>query len=454
MPAAQMKHILIIGMGEVGTHLAKVLSSEGHYVTVVDPDKNKLSHIADAYDVKTVQGDGSWPRILDDADAHAADVLLAVSNDDSINMLCCLFGKRLGAKSTVLRLKDTSPILGHPTFYRKNLQFDLMLSLEDLAAEEIVKTLRQSQAVGVENFAEGKIQLRRLKMQENSNLIGAPVKELKIPDGVILVAIDRDHDVIIPGGDDMILINDVVFVLGEPKAITSFEKKTGARSTFLRDVLISGASGVVEKVCLALKRLRVKTRVIVGNRKEAERLSEVLEGAVVLHGECTDLHLLEEERVAEADAYLGLTRDDEKNLMSCQLAKSLGVPRIVALVQKPDYASIYETLGIDCAVSPRLICADRIHSFVRSESVSTIATIEEGKAVVLEFHVKPGSKMVGKTLAKAHFPRGCVVGAIVREGGETLVPRGDTEIQALDNMVVFALRDVVDQVMSLFGVKE
>ena len=329
-----------------------------------------------------------------------------------------------------------------------------MLSLEDLAAEEIVKTLRQNQAVGVENFAEGKVQMRRVKMQENSNLIGAPVKELTIPQGVLLAAIDRDHEIIIPGGDDMILINDYVFLIGEPKAIGVLEKKIGTRPTFLRDVVISGASGVVSNVCAALKRLHVKTRVIVADRKQAEHLSEILEDVVVLHGDSTDLALLEEERVGDADAFLGLSREDEKNLMSCQLARSLNVKRTIALVQKPDYASIYEQLGIDVAVSPRLICADRILSFVRSGSVSTIATIEEGKAVVLEFEVKAGSKMVGKTLAKAGFPRSCVVGAIWREDGDVIIPRGDDEIKALDNLVIFALQGVVQNVMGMFGIKK
>jgi trk system potassium uptake protein TrkA len=449
-----MKNILIVGMGEVGSHLAKVLSKERHAVTVIDPDKKKLSWVADAYDVRTVLGDGSRPNVLDEADVHSADLLLAVSNDDSVNMLCCLFGKRMGAKTTVLRLKDTSPVKGNTVIYRKNLLFDLMLSLEDLAAEEIVKTIRQNQAVGVENFADGKIQMRRLRVPEGSSLSGVPLKDLKIPEGVLLVALVREHGVIIPSGDTVIEGNDMVFVLGEPKPISAFEKRTGARPTYLRDVIISGASGIVVKVCRALRRLHVATRVIVEDRQDAERMSEILEGAVVLHGNSTDLNLLQEERVGDVDAFLGLSDEDEKNLMSCQLAKSLNVKRTVALVQKPDYAMIYEQLGIDCAISPRLICADRIHSFVRSESVSTIATIEDGQAEILEFEVKPGGKLVGKTLATAGFPRGCVVGAIARENGDILVPRGESEIHALDNLVCFVLKDVVAKVMALFGIKK
>lgn len=448
-----MKNIVVVGLGEVGFHLAKVLVSEGHHVTVIDADPHKLRGVSDSIDVQAVRGDGSRPDILDKADAHSADLLLAVSNNDKVNMLTCLFGKRMGAKTTVLRLKDTAPLRGNPTFFRKNLMYDLLLSLEDLAAEEIVKTIRQNQAVGVETFSGGKIQMRRLRMSEDSSMLDVPVKDMKVPHGVLLAAIDRDHEVIIPGGDDTLAQNDYVFVVGEPKALGTFEKKLGTRANYLRDVVMYGSSGIVRQVFMALKRLHVSTRIIIESRSQAERLSEQLEGATVLHGAGTDLSMLREEHVGDADAFLGLSDEDEKNLMSCQLAKNLGVGRTVALVHKPDYASIYEQLGVDVSVSPRLICADRILSFIRAESVSTIASIEEGKAVVLELEVKAGSKIVGKTLAKAGFPRGAVVAAISREDGEVVIPRGETEIHALDNLVIFALRGVVDTVMSLLGVK-
>jgi trk system potassium uptake protein TrkA len=448
-----MKNIVVVGIGEVGFHLAQVLVSEGHQVTVIDEDPDRLRGVSDSVDVQAVRGDGSRPDILDKADAHSADLLLAVSNSDKVNMLTCLFGKRMGAKTTVLRLKDTAPLRGSPTFFRKNLMYDLLLSLEDLAAEEIVKTIRQNQAVGVESFAEGKIQMRRLRMSEDSSMLNVALKDMKVPHGVLLAAIDRDHEVIIPGGDDMLTQDDYVFVVGEPKALGTFEKKLGTRANYLRDVVMYGSTGIVRQVCKALRRLHVNTRIIIENRSEAEALSEELEGATVLHGTGTDLSLLKEEHVGDADAFLGLSEQDEKNLMSCQLARNLDVGRTVALVHKPDYASIYEQLGVDVAVSPRLICADRILSFIRAESVSTIASIEEGKAVVLELQVKAGSKVVGKTMAKAGFPRGCVIAAIARENGDVVIPRGETEIQSLDNLVIFTLRGVVDPVMSLLGAK-
>jgi len=441
-------NILIVGMGQVGSHLAKVLSSD-HRVTVVDPDGVRLRRVTETMDVQSVVGDGSHPDVLDRAEASSADLLLAVSNDDNVNMLTCLFGKRMGTKKAVLRVKDLSPFRGFRTFLRKNLAYDLVLSLEDLAAEEIVKVIRQNQAIGVESFAEGKIQMRRLRLNEESKLIGVPLKDLKIPAGVLVVAIDRAREVIIPGGNDQLFAGDEVFVLGEPKGIAGFEKKTGLRSIYLRKVVITGASRVVVAVCEALQRFNVDVRVVVPDREEARQLSAELEDIVVLHGEATDLALLREERVGEADVFLGVSEDDERNLMSCQLAKRLGVARTLALVQKPDYVDIYHHLGIDVAVSPRLLCANRILSFVRSGSVSTIATIEEGKAEVLEIELQPGSRLIGRTLAEVGFPRGCVVGAIAREDGEIRIPSGTDDFRALDNLVVFVLREVVDEVVEL-----
>jgi len=446
-------NILIVGLGEVGSHLAKMLSGGRNAVTVVDSNPHELAAAAESLDVNAVCGDGSEPTTLERADVATADLLLAVSNDDNVNKLACLFGKRLGAKKTVLRVKDLASIRKLRTFYKKNLQYDLVLSLEELAAEEIVKTIRQNQAVGVEAFAEGKVQLRRLRLGAESSLLGIPVKDLTIPAGVLITAIDRDHEVVIPDGSDILQPEDEVFVLGSPKSIATLEKKTGVRSNYLRNVVMFGSTGIVSHVCEALRRLHVKTRVIVEDRAEAERLSGELADVVVLHGDATDLALLQEEHVGEADAFLGLTGEDEKNLMSCQLARSLRAKRTVALVQKSDYVSIYQNLGIDVAVSPRLLCANRILSFVRGGSISTIATIEEGKAEVFEVEIKPGSKLVGRTLAKAGFPRGCVVGAIARENGEILIPRGEDELQARDSLVLFALSEVVTKVTDMAGVR-
>jgi trk system potassium uptake protein TrkA len=445
-------NILIVGLGEVGSYLAKVLSTEGHAITVVDPDLQRMRRVADLLDVQAVHGDGSRPDVLDRADTHQADLLLAVSNDDKVNMLTTLFGKRMGAKKTVLRLRDTSAVRRSKTFFRKNLQYDLLLSLDDLAAEEVVKTVRLNRSFGVDSFAEGKVQLRRFVLGPEGPLTGQLVKDLKLPAGMLIAAIDRAHDVLVPGGSDDLRVDDEVFVLGEPKAIAAFEKKFGQRPGKARNVVVFGGTGIAQQVCQALQREHVNVRVIVEERTEAEHLSEVLKGVVVLHADATDLNFLQEEHVGDEDAFLGISSEDERNLMSCQLAKSLGVPRTVALVQKPDYVSLYQRLGIDVAVSPRLLCANRILAFVRSRSISTIATIEEGKAEVLELELPAGSPLVGKPLKQAGFPRGCVVGAITREDGSVLIPRGDDLLAAHDQLVLFVLHAVVDPVLALAGI--
>ncbi len=446
-------NILIVGLGEVGSYLAKVLSTEGHSITVVDPDLKRMRRVADLLDVQAVHGDGSRPDVLDRADAPQTDLLLAVSNDDKVNMLTCLFGKRMGAKKTVLRLRDTSAVRRSRTFYRKNLRHDLLLSLDDLAAEEVVKTARQARGLGVENFAEGKVQLRRFLLAEDGPFTGQLVKDLKIPPGMLITAIDRNHDVLVPGGSDDLRAGDEIFVLGEPKAIATFEKKLGGVQRAARNVVVYGSGGVVVQVCQALQRENVDVRVVIEDREAAETLSESLKGVVVLHADPTDLAFLQEEHIGEADAFLGISDQDERNLMSCQLSRNLGVKRTVALVQKPDYVSLYQQLGIDVAVSPRLLCANRILAFVRSRSISTIATIEEGKAEVLEIEVLPGSPLVGKQMKDAGFPRGSVVAAITREDGQVVIPRGDDEVRAQDQMVIFVLAGVVRDVLDLAGIE-
>ena len=446
-------NILIVGLGEVGTYLAKVLSTEGHSITVVDPNLERMRSVADLLDVQAVSGDGSRPDVLDKAEAHSADLLLAVSSDDKVNMLCCLFGKRMGAKKTVLRLRDTSAVRRSKTFYRKNLQHDLLLSLDDLAAEEIVKTVRQSKALGVENFAEGKVQMRRFRIPESGPYSGKLLKDVKMPAGMLIVAIDRDHDVIVPGGGDELLEGDEIFALGEPKAISSFEKKIGDRRAAPRNVVVFGGARISKQVCQALQREHVNVKIIVEDRAEAEELSEALADVVVLHGSATEINLLHEEHVESSDAFLGISDQDERNLMSCQLARNLGTRRTVALVHKPDYVSLYQQLGIDVAISPRLLCANRILAFVRSRSISSIATIEEGKAEVLEIEVQAGSKLVGKKVRDAGLPRGCVIAAITREDGSIVIPGGDDEILASEQMVLCVLEKVVDEVLALAGIR-
>ncbi|MEO0480630.1 MAG: Trk system potassium transporter TrkA [Planctomycetota bacterium] len=442
-------NILIVGLGEVGSHLAKVLSAEKHSVTVVDSDRHRLKKVTQNLDVHSVHGDGSRPDVLDRADADEVDLLLAVSNDDNSNMLSCLFGKRVGAKRTVLRVKDMSPFQGFRTFFRKNLMFDHVLSLEDLAATEIVKTIRQNKAVGVENFAEGKVQLRRLRLEEGSALIGVAVRDLKIPEGMLIAAIDRDHEVIIPSGEDVCELDDEILVVGEPPAIATFEKKTGIRATQARRVAMIGAGGTVVHVCQKLRLHGSKITVIAPTREDAERIATEVDGATVLHGDATDMQMFEEEGIGQCDAFLGLTDTDEINLMSCLLASKLKVPKTVALVQKPDYIGLYQELGVTVAVSPRLLCANSILGFVRQGSISSIATIEEGKAEVIELEIPAGSKIVGRTVADAGFPQRCVIGAIAREHGEILIPRGNTKLEALDNLVVFVTQDCLQALLDL-----
>ncbi|MBK8976587.1 MAG: Trk system potassium transporter TrkA [Planctomycetes bacterium] len=452
-------NILIVGLGEVGSHLARKLAAQPeHKVSVVDPSRERVDKLTNICDVHAVIGDGSRPTILEKADADRADLLLAVTNDDNANMLCCLFGRRLGAKRTVLRVKDLVPFEMHRRFFRANIGFDVVLSLEELAATQIVKTIRQNPAVEVEAFVQGEVQLRRLRLDGESALVGVAVRDAGIAGGeMVLTAIDRNHEVLIPHGDLRFEAGDQVLVLGFPGAIEKFEKRVGLHPLNLRKVVMFGVSHMVGRVFEKLRRHASITRItaIVPDRDDAGALSETMSGpgVSVLHGDATDLQLLREE-VSGYDVFLGLSDVDELNLMTCQLARQVGIERTISLVHKPDYVGLYHQLGVTQAVSPRLLCADAIHSYVQRGSKSTIAEIEAGKAEIVELEVPKGSRLDGKRLADLNFPKGALVGAIARErddGGkpQILIPNGDTVIRDQDNLVVFTLRKVLDSVEAL-----
>ena len=223
-------NILIVGLGEVGYHIAKVLSEAKHSVTAVDPDVAKIKRVGEVLDVQTLVGDGTLPRVLDEADASSMDLVLAVTNSDRSNMLTCLLARRMGAESAIVRVRDLEDYRNYRTLLRKNILFDEILSLEDLAAEEIAKIVRRNQAVALENFLEGQVTLRVLRLKEKSPMLGQPLKDIKLPGNVLVVATRRDGTTSIPDGAHEFQEDDEVYALGKPSTVEEFEAFDAARS--------------------------------------------------------------------------------------------------------------------------------------------------------------------------------------------------------------------------------
>lgn len=443
--------VVVVGAGEVGYHIADILSREEHRVSVIESDPEQARRLQESLDVQTLVGDATRASVLTQAGTTKADLLVAVTNDDHVNMLTCALAKRLGAKRVILRLRDMQQLAGFRYFYKETLGFDLVLSTDELAAEEILGTVRQHRALEVESFADGRVQLRRLRIREPGELTADTLAGLKLPAGLLIVAVARRDQFFVPAGDDKLEVDDQVYLIGRGPDLDQFELLAGAPKLGRRSVVIMGGGGVGEQIARRLDRTPgIAVRVI---ERSAARAREITNGfsraVMVLVGDATDLDLLMEERIGDANVFVATTADDERNIVACQLARSLGVERTVAMVNKASYRQIYDLLGVDRAISPRILCANHILRFVRSRSVSSIAVIADGRAEVLELAVHFEDGRPERKVRSLGLPRGTVVGAIVR-AGEVVIPSGDSPVREGDQVILFTLPENVPAVEQVF----
>ena len=437
-------NIVIVGAGEVGQHLADILSREEHAVTVVDPDPAKARRMTESLDVQALVGDGTRADKLMEAGAGTADLVIAVSDDDRVNMLTSVVSKKLGSTRVIVRLKDTQVLTDYRYFYKDALGFDVVLSTEELAAEAILSTVRERHALEVESFADGKVQLRRLPLRESSELTSAPLGELRVPPGVLVTAVQRDRELIVPSGTDELKVGDQVYVLGTAPDLDAFERSAGEKVVWKRSAVIMGAGSIGREIARRLAGSPgIEVFVVEKDGARARALDTEFSGDVtVLVGDATDFTLLQEERIANASVFVATTNDDEVNLVACMLAKGHGAERTVALIQKGSYREVYDFLeGIDLAISPRMICAQKILRFVRAGSPRAISVIGQGLAEVLE--LRAGVSEATK-LRKLGLPKGVVVGAIVR-GEAVSIPSGDSQIKPGDTLIVFTIAERLEE---------
>ncbi|MFT7618115.1 MAG: trk system potassium uptake protein TrkA [Planctomycetota bacterium] len=441
--------ITILGAGEVGKHLAKALIGDGHAVVLIDSDRNVVQKARDSLDIEVVLGHGGNVDVLDQAMVGTCDLFCAVTFNDELNMLASLLAKKLGAKQTAVRVHGLSHITKRRFFYRKTLEFDLTISPEEMTASAISGQVRGQDLVSVETVADGKIQLHRFELTGRFDAAGKKIKDIKLPRQCLITALVRGTSILIPTGEDEVRMGDEVLLIGATETMERVDKILGGRISMPRKVMIVGGGRTGRAVARTLERLRLKLKILDINRDHCEVLAGLLPNAEIEHGDGTKIQHLMEANVEKVDLFLALTDNDEVNLISCQLAKEIGAAKTMAIVSKPDYQDLYKRLNVNAIVSPRTLVAERILRFVRSGGDSRITSIEHGRAEVIELGLGENSKLIGKALKDIDFPRGALVGAIVREEG-VFVPRGNDVIEADDMLIVFALTQARKNVEALF----
>ena len=440
---------MVMGAGEVGFHLARTLSRQGHEVTVIERNPVKYEWIGDELDVLAVLGNGAHPPVLKAAGADTCNLFMAVSSSDEANLAAATIAKHLGAARAVVRVGDAQEVISDRRLFQEIFGVDLLLSTQLLTTTRILNRIRGHSTVAVEYLAEGRVQLRKIHLDENSLLTHRPLREIKLPKDCLVVAFYHGDKLTVPGGDDQAEPGDDALILGTTEVVGHAERMLSQGAEQIGPVVIAGCGATGQTVAEAMTRLNARVKIIEKDRPRAKELASRFPQFEVIHGDATDLQLLKAERVGQARTFVALTGEDESNLMACLLAQELEVPQELALVQRAETSKLWTRLKLHDVFSPRALAYKRIREYIESGYSSNIVSLHHGAAQVIERRLAEVSPAAGVTLAEFNPPRGLIVGAVVR-GSKVFVPRGNDRLEVGDLVILFVQEKEIDTVRLLF----
>lgn len=442
---------IIIGAGKVGFSIAQLLSSENHDVVVIEEDEERAILVDELLDVQVIHGSGASWRTLEAAGVKSAEMVIAVTEIDELNMIACLLAKQYGAKTTVARVRSTDYVETPHFSPEALLGIDLIINPERVTAQEIAKIVKNPEALECDYYANGRVQLMAILVEGNSPVAGLKLKELDTSKYVI-VSIVRKHKMIVPSGEDEILNGDRLYIMADTSEMHEVLNVFGIRRSRVDHLTILGAGriGCYLAEIIEKERLPINMKIIEKDEKRAKEASARLRNTLVINADGSDLDLLETENIGQSDLFVSATNDDKINLLSSLIAKNLGVKKIIAKVKRTDIMPLMEEIGIDVVFSPRILTAGAILKYIRKGNIVSVTVLGEERAEMLELYVQPGSIAMGKELKKIKFPRGSVIGAIVR-GEEVIIPNGDSVIKPFDHLMVFSLPKSIHKVEKLFA---
>ena len=446
--------IIIAGAGDVGFHLAKLLSYESQDTYIIDFDGDKLNYINNHLDVITKKGDATSIKLLKEIGIDSADLLIAVTDSPNTNFTISVIGKSLGAKKTIARIENPEFLNGCEVDFQK-FGLDFMISPEELAANEIKMLLHQSSFNDTVEFESGLFNVMGTTLNYKSPLVDLTVREAKEKFSsvdFITIAIKRENvaQTIIPRGDTVYQMDDQVYFSVPNYNVKDLYPIIGKKQFNIKNVMILGGSSIGEKTARNLCEEKFKVKLIEKKRDKAELLAEGLNNVLVINGDGRDLELLEEENIRETDAFIAVTGNSETNIMSCLVAKSKGVKKTVALVENMDYIDISQTIGIQSLINKKLIAASNIFKHIRKGEILELANLHNIDAEVFEFEVRPNAKVTEAPISELRIPSEAVFGGIIRDG-KAIMAYGDIQIKSGDKVIVFCLPEAITTVEKFFN---
>lgn len=450
--------IVIVGAGRVGHEIAARLSEEGHSVTVIDNDEGQVSYISDSIDVMTVLGNGADYTVLAGAGVGQADLVIAVTNNDAVNMLCCLSAKKLGAKNAVARVR-TMEYYRQMVFLKDELGLSLVFNPEMATASEISRILRFPSAANVESFAKGRAEMLQFTVESDTPLDGLRLNKLRghFGSGILVCAVVHHDQVVIPKGEYTLSAGDTAYVVGAPGEVSTFFKSAGMYRRSVRNAMLLGGGRIALYLGTELISAGIRVKIIEKNEEHCTIIKNILPKAEVLHGDGTDPKVLEEEGIRTADAFVALTGSDQANIITSMFAKRSGAGKVITKLNEDFFRRMIDDHGLDSFVSPKSVAADDVVSYVRaiqnSMDVSGILALHEiagGKAESLEFTITGDHEYIGKPLKQLQIRHDTILAAIIR-GNTCIIPGGDDSIKRDDNIIAVTTRFGMQRFDDIFG---
>ncbi|MEZ7918621.1 MAG: Trk system potassium transporter TrkA [Patiriisocius sp.] len=446
--------IIIAGAGEVGFHLAKLLSFESQDITLIDTHRDSLSYADTHLDIRVVRGDATSIKVLEDSNVTDTDLVIAVTSSETTNITVCVLAKQLGAKRTIARISNTEFIDRKDEVGFTKFGIDELISPESLAANEIELLLNQSAFNDTYEFEGGALTMIGLHLNRTNSFIDKTVKEVAsvFPNlKYVPIAMQRygTQYTIIPRGDTQFKEGDQVYFITTKEGVDEIYELTGKERHEIRNVMILGGSNIGYKTASDLCKNRFNVKLIENDKEKAFEIADDIPSCLVINGDGRNVELLLEEDVQDMDAFISVTGNSETNIMSCLVAKSKGVKKTIALVENMDYFQLSHSIGIDTLINKKLLAANNIFRYIRKGEVVAMTKLNNMNAELLEFVVTPSSNVTNKTIRDIDIPRSAIIGGVVRDG-EGQIALGDFKIQSGDRVVVCCQPQSISKVEKLF----
>ncbi|MCJ7806097.1 MAG: Trk system potassium transporter TrkA [Clostridia bacterium] len=437
-------HIIIVGGGGVGYELARNLSEKRQDVVVVEQDELKAKRFKESLDVMVIEDNGANAAVLEQANIKTANMLIAVTQSDEVNIIACMLAKKYNVPITVCRIRNSGYAEESSVLTPNQLGIDIVINPERVAAMEISKMLHFPEASEVEYFNRGKVMMLGVVVGPEAEITDVPLHKLPLNANCIIVGIsDSEGKFIVPGGNDVIRPGNKIYLLGDTRTLKDISSLLHHEKMRVTQVTILGGGMIALYLAKLLEESKqhFSVKIIERNEARCEKLCRHLDKTLVLQGDATEIAMLKEEDTDKADAVIAATGDDPSNIVAALLARQFGVKKIICEVMKPQYVPVYSALGIDSVINPRLLAAAQIIRFTRREEVVALSILQDEKAEITEIILPETAKVVHKKISEANLPRGMLIGSLVRKG-EVIIPNGNTVLLPHDHLIVFAIPKV------------